>query len=212
MVGMKLAAWARANGVHPQTAYRWFRQGRMPVPARRLPSGTILVQVPSSDGVPDQGAVLYARVSAHDQRADLDRQVARLSAWAAGQGLSVAEVVTEVGSGMNGRRPRLRRLLADPQATIIVVEHRDCLARFGVEHVEAALSAQGRRLVVVDPSETTDDLVREMVDVLTSFCARLYGRRGARNRALRAVTCARKPPGQAGDADHDGGASGGDDR
>jgi putative resolvase len=66
--------------------------------------------------------------------------------------------------------------------------------------------------VVVDPSETTDDLVREMVDVLTSFCARLYGRRGARNRALRAVTCARKPPGQAGDADHDGGASGGDDR
>jgi putative resolvase len=209
---MKLAAWARANGVHPQTAYRWFRQGRMPVPARRLPSGTILVQVPSSDGVPDQGAVLYARVSAHDQRADLDRQVARLSAWAAGQGLSVAEVVTEVGSGMNGRRPRLRRLLADPQATIIVVEHRDCLARFGVEHVEAALSAQGRRLVVVDPSETTDDLVREMVDVLTSFCARLYGRRGARNRALRAVTCARKPPGQAGDADHDGGASGGDDR
>jgi putative resolvase len=209
---MKLAAWARANGVHPQTAYRWFRQGRMPVPARRLPSGTILVQVPGSDGVPDQGAVLYARVSAHDQRADLDRQVARLSAWAAGQGVSVAEVVTEVGSGMNGRRPRLRRLLADPQATMIVVEHRDRLARFGVEHVEAALSAQGRRLVVVDPSETTDDLVRDMVDVLTSFCARLYGRRGARNRALRAVTCARKPPGQAGDADHGDGASGGDDR
>jgi putative resolvase len=209
---MKLAAWARANGVHPQTAYRWFRQGRMPVPARRLPSGTILVQVPGSDGVPDQGAVLYARVSAHDQRADLDRQVARLSAWAAGQGVSVAEVVTEVGSGMNGRRPRLRRLLADPQATMIVVEHRDRLARFGVEHVEAALSAQGRRLVVVDPSETTDDLVRDMVDVLTSFCARLYGRRGARNRALRAVTCARKPPGQAGDADHGDGASSGDDR
>jgi putative resolvase len=209
---MKLAAWARANGVHPQTAYRWFRQGRMPVPARRLPSGTILVQVPGSDGVPDQGAVLYARVFAHDQRTDLDRQVARLSAWAAGQGVSVAEVVTEVGSGMNGRRPRLRRLLADPQATMIVVEHRDRLARFGVEHVEAALLAQGRRLVVVDPSETTDDLVRDMVDVLTSFCARLYGRRGARNRALRAVTCARKPPGQAGDADRGGGASGGDDR
>jgi putative resolvase len=201
---MKLAAWARANGVHPQTAYRWFRQGAMPVPARRLPSGTILVEVPSSDGGTDRRAVLYARVSAHDQRADLDRQVARLSAWAAGQGIGVAGVVTEVGSGMNGRRPRLRRLLADPTVTMIVVEHRDRLARFGVEHLEAALSAQGRRLVVVDAGETTDDLVRDMVEVLTSFCARLYGRRGARNRALRAVTCARKPSGQAGRLDPGG--------
>jgi putative resolvase len=192
---VKLAAWARANGVHPQTAYRWFRQGRMPVPARRLPSGTILVEVAGSDRVPDQGTVLYARVSAHDQRAELNRQVARLSAWAAGNGIGVAEVVTEVGSGLNGRRPKLARLLADPTVTMIVVEHRDRLARFGVEHLEAALAAQGRRLVVVDPSEATDDLVGDMIDVLTSFCARLYGRRGARNRALRAVTCARKPPG-----------------
>ena len=193
---MKLAAWARANGVHPQTAYRWFRQGTMPVPARRLPSGTILVEVPGGDGdgVSVGRAVLYARVSAHDQRADLDRQVARLSAWTTEQGLGVAEVVTEVGSGMNGRRPKLRRLLADPTATMIVVEHQDRLARFGVEHLEAALAAHGRQLLVVDPGEVDDDLVRDMVEVLTSFCARLYGRRGARNRALRAVTCAKKPP------------------
>jgi putative resolvase len=196
---MKLAAWARANGVHPQTAYRWFRQGTMPVPARRLPSGTILVEVPDSDGdaVLDRRAVLYARVSTHDQRGELDRQVTRLSGWATAQGVTVAEVVTEVGSGLNGRRPKLRRVLADPRAAMIAVEHRDRLGRFGVEHLEAALSAQGRRLVVVDPGETSDDLVRDMVEVLTSFCARLYGRRGARNRALRAVTCARKPPGHA---------------
>jgi putative resolvase len=193
---MKLAAWARANGVHPQTAYRWFRQGKMPVPARRLPSGTILVEVAGSDGVPDQGAVLYARVSAHDQRADVNRQIAWLSAWAASNGIGVAEVVTEVGSGLDGRRPKLARLLADPTVTMIVVEHRDRLARFGVGHLEAALSAHGRRLVVVDPGETSDDLVCDMIDVLTSFCARLDGRRGARNRALRAVTCARPPPGR----------------
>ncbi len=54
------------------------------------------------------------------------------------------------------------------------------------EAVKAALDAQGRRLVVVDPQDTTDDLVRDMIDILTSFCARLYGRRGARNRALAA--------------------------
>jgi putative resolvase len=77
---------------------------------------------------------------------------------------------------------------------VIVVEHRDRLARFGVEHLEAALAAQGRRVVVADLGETTDDLVRDMIEVLTSMCARLYGRRGARNRAMRAVTAAKKDP------------------
>jgi putative resolvase len=114
-------------------------------------------------------------VSSHDQRADLDRQVSRVMAWAGEQQLVVDQVVCEVGSGLNGRRPKLARLLADPTATTIVVEHRDRLARFGVEQLQAA---QGRRVVVADPGETTDDLVRDMVDVLTSFCARLYGRRG----------------------------------
>jgi putative resolvase len=71
---------------------------------------------------------------------------------------------------------------------VIVVEHRDRLARFGTEQLDAALNAAGGRIVVADPGETTDDLVRDMIEVLTSMCARLYWRRGARNRAMRAVT------------------------
>jgi putative resolvase len=122
----------------------------------------------------------------------LDRQVARVTEWVIGQGLAVAEVVREVGSGLNGKRPKLRRVLSDPSATVIVVEHRDRLARFGVEHLDAALAAQGRRVLVADPGENADDLVRDMIEVLTSMCARLYGRRGARNRALRVVTAAKK--------------------
>lgn len=118
--------------------------------------------------------------------------MARLSQWATTQGHTVGQVVTEVGSGLNGKRPKLRRILSDASATVIVVEHRDRLARFGVEHLEAALSAQGRRVVVAAPGETTNDLVRDMIDVLTGMCAGLYGWRGARNRAMRAVT-ATKP-------------------
>ena len=57
-----------------------------------------------------------------------------------------------------------------------------------MEYLEAALSAQACRVVVADPGETTDDPVREMIEVLTGLCARLYGRRGTRNRAMRAVT------------------------
>lgn len=141
--------------------------------------------------------VIYVRVSSHDQRADLDRQVGRLTAWATEQGLTVGQVVVEVGSGLNGKRQKLRRILSDPDAKVIVVEHRDRLARFGVEHLEAALAAQGRRIVVADPGETADDLVRDMMEVLTSMCARLYGRRGARNRAMRAVTATKRDPGAA---------------
>jgi len=65
-----------------------------------------------------------------------------------------------------------------------------------VEHLGAALAAQGRRFVVADDGESTDDLVRDMIEVLTSMCARLYGRRGARNRAMHAVTAVKKPAGE----------------
>lgn len=189
---VKLAEWARSVGVHPQTAYAWVRSDRMPVPYRRLPSGTIVVDVeePASNNDP---VVLYARVATNDRRPDLDRQIARMTEWATHHGLTIGRVVTEVGSGIDAKRPKLARVLADPSAKVIVVEHRDRLARFGIEHLRAALAAGGRRIVVVDTDENPDDLVREMVEVLTSMCARLYGRRGARNRALRAVTAAKRP-------------------
>ncbi|WP_245854303.1 IS607 family transposase, partial [Mycobacterium timonense] len=190
------ADWAESVGVNRHTAYRWFREGTLPVPAERV-GRLILVKAAGAASASSGGVVVYARVSSHDQRADLDRQVARLSAWVTGQDLTVKQVVTEVGSGLNGKRPKLRRILSDPDAKVIVVEHRDRLARFGVEHLEAALSAQGRRIVVADPGETTDDLVRDMIEVLTSMCARLYGRRGARNRAMRALTAAKREPGAA---------------
>ena len=191
IIPVKLKAWAEREGVHYLTAYRWFREGTLPVPARQTQSGTILVDV-----APDQPtrAVVYARVSSHDQRADLERQIARLTTWATQSGIAVGSVVSEVGSGMNGRRVKFRRLLSDASLSPIIVEHRDRLARFGVEYLESALAAQGRRIVVVDPGEQNVDLVRDMIEVLTSFYARLYGARGARNRALRAVTSAKREP------------------
>lgn len=177
--------WAKREGVHPVTAYRWFREGKLPVPARRV-GGLILVGQ-SAEPVPDETVVVYARVSSADQKSDLDRQVARVTTWATGQHLMVSRVVTEVRSALDGRGKEFLALLRDPAVTTIVVEHRDRFARFGAEYVEAALSAQGRRLLVVDPAEVDDDLVRDVIEILTSLCARLYGRRSAASRAQRAV-------------------------
>ncbi|MDX2547297.1 IS607 family transposase [Streptomyces sp. WI04-05B] len=188
---MKLTEWAKAQGVHPQTAYRWFREGTLPVPAQRVGPRMILVNVVANAAPEVVGGVgLYARVSSRDQKADLERQVARLSAWAAGAGHRVVRVEAETGSGMNGARSKARRLLADPEVTTVVVEHRDRLGRMNTELVEAALEASGRRLAVLDDREVEDDLVRDMVEVLTSFCARLYGRRSAKDRAHKALQAA----------------------
>ena len=106
------------------------------------------------------------------------------------RGISLNATITEVGSGLNGNRARLRELLAGPAVTMIVAEHRDRLARFGAEHLQAALSATGRSVIVLHPDEVKDDLVRDMPEVLTSMCARLYGRRSARKRAGAAVRAA----------------------
>ena len=118
--------------------------------------------------------------------------MARLSAWAARADLRVARAEAEVGSGMNGTRAKARRLLAGPTVTVAAVEHRDRLGRMNTELAEAALTAHGRRLVVVDDGEVTGDLVRDMIEALTLFCARPHGRRPARNRALKAVGCAQQ--------------------
>ena len=182
---MRLKEWAERNGVAYITAWRWHDEGRMPVPSRKV-NGVIMVDV--DDAVtPSAGRrVVYARVSSSDQKADLDRQVSRMVQQVGG----ADGVVTEVGSALNGGRRKFLALLGDADVAEIVVEHRDRAMRFGFEYVEAALGAQGRKITVLDTDEVEDDLVRDMTEVLTSFCARLYGKRAAANRARRALEAA----------------------
>ena len=179
---MNLKEWAAATGVSYATARRGYEAGMLPVPTYRM-GRLIMVGEPVMPSVAaaDQ-TVVYAGVSSADQRPDLDRQVARVTAWA-----TVSRVVTEVGSALNGRGKEFLALLRDPSVKTIVGEHRDRFARFCAEYVEAALAAQRRRLLVVDPAELDDALVCDVTEILTSLCARLYGKRAAANRAARAV-------------------------
>ena len=161
-----------------------FRAGNLPIRAEQLPSGTILVFPPEAKA---QGVALYARVSSADQKDDLDRQISRLSAYAASNRMLVIEIVREIGSGLNGHRPRLLKLLSNPEIGTIVVEHRERLTRFGFEYIEAALTSQGRTLDVMHPEELNDDIVRDLHEVIVSMCARIYGKRSAKNRADKAL-------------------------
>ena len=133
---------------------------------------------------------VYARMSSTAERVDLDRRVAGVTTWATGRSLTVSRVVSEVGSAFDGCGKKFLALLRDPAVTTVVVEYRDRFARFGGEYVEAALTAHGRRLLVVDPAEVDDDLVRDVTEILTSLCARLYGRRAAAYRARAGIDAA----------------------
>jgi len=186
---MNLAVWAERNAAARVTAYRWFLAGLLPVPAERV-GRLILVNDGAAEMARHGRTAVYARVSSADQKADLDRQVPRVTGWATAEQIPVDKVVSEVGSALNGHRRKFLALLRDPSVGRIVVGHRDRFCRFGSEYVEAALAAQGRELVVVDSAEVDDDLVRDMTEILTSVCARLYGKRAAANRAKRAVAAA----------------------
>lgn len=189
---MNLKEWAASQGVSYATARRWYEAGTLPVPTYRA-GRLIVVGEPLAAPRPGQ-TVAYCRVSSHDQKSDLERQAGRVLTGATERGLSIDRTITEIGSGLNGRRTKLRKLLADPKVSTIVVEHRDRLARFGVEYLEAALAAHGRTVVVLDETELADDLARDLTEVLTSMCARLYGRRSAARRAASAVAAIEAEP------------------
>ena len=190
---ISLTAWGRLYGFDKATTARLHKQGKLPpeLQVETLPTGRHFVIVP-----PDNNGrcVVYARVSSADQKDDLDRQVGRVVEWATGQGHRPDEVVKEIGSGLNGHRSRLRRLVADPLVKTIVVEHRERLCRFGFEYLEASLLGRGASILVMDESELEDDLVRDVTEVMTSLCARLYGRRSARRRAERAMAAVEEGP------------------
>ena len=149
---MRLSQYAKQMNVSYKTAFRWWRAGRLD--AYQLDTGTIIVRDPLPETLSPKGIAFYARVSTQGQKADLDRQVERLKTYAASRGYQVTKIVQEIASGMNDTRPKLLKLLTDPQIGKIVVEHRDRLTRFGFVYIEQLFAMQGRSLEVMFPTDT----------------------------------------------------------
>lgn len=173
-------------GVTYKTAFRWWKAGRLD--AYQLDTGTVIVREPAQS--PEAlGIALYARVSSGEQKDDLGRQVQRLKDYASTRGYQVRSVVQEVASGLNDQRPKLMKLLTDASIGTIVVEHRDRLTRFGYNYIDQLLTMQGRKLEVIFPSDTDNNLVDDFVAVITSMAARIYGRRNSKKRAEQVKKC-----------------------
>jgi putative resolvase len=184
---MKLWTFAERVGVRYETAWRWFKAGK--IKGRQLDTGTIIVTEDFDEPVEvDVIVVVYARVSANENRPNLDTQAERLCVYCAAKGWKVHKVVKEVGSGINDGRKKLLALLADPTVKIIVVEHKDRLTRFGFKYIETLLAVQGRSIEVVNLAENPlEDLIADLVSIIYSFSSRLYGQRRAKRKTEQIV-------------------------
>jgi putative resolvase len=180
---LKLSDYAEELGISYQTAWKHFKAGKIPYPTRKLPSGTIIVDYHQKSTEALKGnAAIYARVSSAENKDNLERQAQRLVDYATARGYKIQYVVKEVGSGLNDNRKKLADLLNKADYDILIVEHRDRLARFGTNYLDLLLKRCNITLDIVNQVEDKkDDLMTDLVAIITSFSARLYGqRRGKR--------------------------------
>lgn len=180
---------AKILGVSVRTAQRMAYGNRMPcmisdTGRRFVPTAWLEAQV---GGVPTAGSrcAIYSRESSSENKTSLASQTEGLRQFATARGWTIVHVVEEFGSGVNDQRKKLQRLMAKRDFDILLVEHKDRLTRFGFGWFECL--APFKIEVVNRPEEDTRDLMEDLVAVMTSFSARLYGQRRGRAKTLAAI-------------------------
>lgn len=178
---MKLTTWAKEKGITYRTAWEHYRTGKIPG-AYKLLSGTIIV--PDEKNITKQPYIVtYARVSSSENKSNLEQQSQRLIDFCNAKGWQTNQNIKEIGSGLNDKRKKLESVLLKGQATKIVVEHRDRLARFGIRYIEILCSHVNCEIIFLnDSNNDKEDLIQDFVSIITSFCARLYGQRRNKRR------------------------------
>jgi excisionase family DNA binding protein len=188
----RLSQAAHELGLHPITVRRWIKAGRIQViqvgREVRIPRTEIEKIVGTLDG---RLVVLYARVSGHGQKADLDTQIERLQAWAATERKGAELLVlSDIGSGLKASRRHLQRLLklicADKVAEVVIT-YEDRLTRFGQEYLETLFACFGVTLTVLEPGESKtpeQELTDDLLALIASFSGRLYGMRSHKQKEL----------------------------
>jgi putative resolvase len=182
-------------GISYSTLSRWVREGR--IRAIRTAGGKY--RVPESEvrrvaeGLPisrEVRAIIYALVSSSDRRSDLERQVQYLTQYCSSKGYRVVDVLSDIASGLKTDRRGLLKLfdyVANRQVDVIVVAYRDRLTRFGPEYLEHFFKQYGVRIEVVfgeEPRDAYQELVEDLMEIVTSFAGKLYGMRSHKKREL----------------------------
>jgi predicted site-specific integrase-resolvase len=180
---MKLSDWCKAQGITYRTGWNWFKECKMPVTAYKTPTGTIIVQEETLEEVSNipKECYIYCRVSTPERKKSLELQVDRCTNYANANGFIIKKIIKEIASGMNDKRSKLIKMLeAEPH--YIIVENKDRLTRFGFNYLELLLNKLNSKIIVINEStEDKEDLMKDFVSIITSFCGRLYGQRRSRD-------------------------------
>jgi predicted site-specific integrase-resolvase len=180
---MKLSEWAKSQGISYRTAHRWFKAGKLPVDSYQSDTSTIIVNPIKTKPISNKLIVIYCRVSSHEKKDDLLRQIDRCLKYSESKGYSITKIYKEIGSGMNDNRTQLIKMLTS-KPDIIIVENKDRLTRFGFNYLNTLLNLNNQEIDVINHDEISEnDLMKDLISIITSFCCRLYGMRRGYNKA-----------------------------
>lgn len=179
---MKLSEYAKLNNIGYRAAWNRFKQGKIKS-AFQNEFGTVIVPEHVISDFNLNHVALYSRVSSNQNKENLKTQSDRLKSYACAKGYNILFDIKEVGSGINDNRVQLIKLLKDRSWGTLIVEHSDRLSRFGVNYIKILIESQGRKLEITNTaSDEKTDLIQDLVSIIYSFSARLYGlRKSKRN-------------------------------
>ena len=189
MTKLSISEAAKLKGVSTQTLRRWEASGKL-IP-ERTPTGHRRYDLSQLMGIKQELSftVGYARVSIHEQKEDLSRQVEVLELFCASNGWQV-EIIKDLGSGLNYSKKGLKRLInliTDNKVERLVITHKDRLLRYGSELIYSLCEIFGTEVVIINRTEDSsfeEDLAQDVLEIITVFSARLYGSRSHKNKKL----------------------------
>lgn len=179
----KLSDYAKERSVTYRTAWNHYKSGKIPG-AFADDLGNILIPIFKSDkDNKDIKVSLYARVSSNDRKNSLDEQLNRLTNYSINNGYKIIHSIKEIGSGMNDSRNKLEKLLLKDDWDVLIIENKDRLTRFGFNYIELLLNKMGKEIIVVNKSDNDkEDLMKDLISIIYSFSARMYGLRRRKNK------------------------------
>ena len=189
MALMRMKEAAEYSGLYPDTLRKYIDKGiirGVRLGKHRFVDRAELDRVMGKIEKADENtAIIYARVSTMKQKDNLKRQTQRLVKYCQDNNFTITEIIEDIASGVNERRRGLKkliRLIRKGKARKVIVEYSDRLARFGLEYLKEIFNDYGVELIVVNPEEKSPeaDLVNDLIAIVTSFSARIYGKRGAK--------------------------------
>jgi len=185
---IKLSEYAKQHSIVYKTAWNRFKAGKIPN-AFKDELGNVLIEI-KPDIQNENKVALYSRVSSNENKKNLETQSERLKMYAIAKGYTIIENIKEVGSGVNDNRKKLQKLLETEGYQKIIVEHKDRLTRFGFHYIETLLNKQGIEIEVINLAEDEKtDLMEDLVSVIYSFSAKMYGLRRSKRKTEEVIKC-----------------------